>query len=114
MARLSASPHPSYPSYSISPSPSFSTPSFVERAVDDDTSSDEEDHLNILGRSPGPVHSDDERVDGVGGGERDRNNGEATGAGEEETVVCLWEDCGKLFTRLPTLIDHIHSGMWWG
>jgi len=28
----------------------------------------------------------------------------------EDSVTCQWEDCGKVFTHLPTLIDHIHNG----
>lgn len=28
----------------------------------------------------------------------------------EDSVTCQWEDCGILFTHLPTLIDHIHNG----
>ncbi|KAF8804010.1 hypothetical protein BYT27DRAFT_6705470 [Phlegmacium glaucopus] len=27
----------------------------------------------------------------------------------EDSVTCQWEDCGKVFTHLPTLIDHIHN-----
>lgn len=29
---------------------------------------------------------------------------------EEDSVTCLWEECGIVFTHLPTLIDHIHNG----
>jgi hypothetical protein len=25
-------------------------------------------------------------------------------------VTCLWDDCGVIFTHLPTLITHIHDG----
>ena len=28
----------------------------------------------------------------------------------DDSVTCQWEDCGKVFTHLPTLIDHIHKG----
>ncbi|KAK0234765.1 hypothetical protein EDD85DRAFT_845310 [Armillaria nabsnona] len=28
--------------------------------------------------------------------------------GEEDTATCLWGDCGKVFTHLPSLIEHIH------
>ena len=28
----------------------------------------------------------------------------------EDTVTCLWDNCGVVFTHLPTLIDHIHNG----
>lgn len=29
---------------------------------------------------------------------------------QEDSVTCQWEDCGVVFTHLPTLIDHIHNG----
>ena len=29
---------------------------------------------------------------------------------EADTMTCQWEDCGKVFNHLPTLIDHIHNG----
>ncbi|KAI0776950.1 hypothetical protein BD413DRAFT_524076 [Trametes elegans] len=28
---------------------------------------------------------------------------------EADTMTCQWEDCGKVFNHLPTLIDHIHN-----
>ncbi|KAH7905929.1 hypothetical protein BJ138DRAFT_1017006 [Hygrophoropsis aurantiaca] len=36
---------------------------------------------------------------------------EAPGGGVAggDTVTCLWEECGVVFTHLPTLIEHIHS-----
>lgn len=30
---------------------------------------------------------------------------------EPDAVTCLWDDCGEIFTHLPTLIDHIHKGV---
>ncbi len=30
--------------------------------------------------------------------------------GEEDTATCLWGECGKVFTHLPSLIEHIHVG----
>lgn len=30
--------------------------------------------------------------------------------GELESVTCQWAECGKSFTYLPTMIDHIHNG----
>ncbi|KAK7025041.1 INO80 complex subunit 1 [Favolaschia claudopus] len=27
----------------------------------------------------------------------------------EDSVTCLWENCGLVYTHLPTLIDHIHT-----
>ena len=29
---------------------------------------------------------------------------------ELDSVTCQWEACGRPFSHLPTLIDHIHSG----
>ena len=29
---------------------------------------------------------------------------------EADTMTCQWEECGKVFNHLPTLIDHIHNG----
>ena len=29
---------------------------------------------------------------------------------EADTMTCQWEDCGKVFSHLPTLIEHIHNG----
>lgn len=29
----------------------------------------------------------------------------------EDVITCQWEECGVVFTHLPTLIDHIHNGM---
>lgn len=34
----------------------------------------------------------------------------AEGLETDDSVTCQWEDCGKVFTHLPTLIDHIHNG----
>ncbi|KAF8966168.1 hypothetical protein BDZ97DRAFT_1809854 [Flammula alnicola] len=33
----------------------------------------------------------------------------AEGLDTEDSVTCQWEDCGVVFTHLPTLIDHIHN-----
>lgn len=27
----------------------------------------------------------------------------------DDTATCMWDDCGMVFTHLPTLIEHIHS-----
>lgn len=35
------------------------------------------------------------------------------GAGEgegEDTMSCQWEECGRVFNHLPSLIEHIHNG----
>ncbi|KAK2464955.1 hypothetical protein APHAL10511_003031 [Amanita phalloides] len=34
---------------------------------------------------------------------------EYAGASYGETASCMWDDCGSIFTQLPTLIEHIHS-----
>jgi hypothetical protein len=31
----------------------------------------------------------------------------------EINVSCQWEDCGKVFTHLPTFRHHIHNGKFW-
>ena len=28
----------------------------------------------------------------------------------EDTMSCQWEECGRVFNHLPTLIEHIHNG----
>ncbi|KAG6817834.1 hypothetical protein H0H87_001666 [Tephrocybe sp. NHM501043] len=28
---------------------------------------------------------------------------------ESDSVTCQWEECGQVFTHLPTLIDHVHK-----
>ncbi|KAF8876614.1 hypothetical protein CPB84DRAFT_1795773 [Gymnopilus junonius] len=33
----------------------------------------------------------------------------AEGPETDDSVTCQWEDCGKVFTHLPTLIEHIHN-----
>ena len=29
---------------------------------------------------------------------------------DEDSVTCLWDNCGVVYTHLPTLINHIHDG----
>lgn len=29
---------------------------------------------------------------------------------EDDSVTCLWDDCGKVYTDLKVFIDHIHNG----
>lgn len=38
------------------------------------------------------------------------SQGAGRGAEEGDTMSCQWEDCGKVFNHLPTLIEHIHNG----
>ncbi|KAL4072064.1 hypothetical protein J3A83DRAFT_2962657 [Scleroderma citrinum] len=71
-----------------SPSPTFSQSSVQ---LDDDSSESEAGDIALPGEdtaSPGPS---------------------ASAAEPGDTVTCLWEDCGKVFSHLPTLIKHIHG-----
>ncbi|KAI6021016.1 hypothetical protein EDC04DRAFT_2734961 [Pisolithus marmoratus] len=73
-----------------SPSPTFSQSSVV---LDDSSSASEAGDLGACPAedrgSPGPSS--------------------APPANPGDTVTCLWEDCGHVFSHLPTLIEHIHS-----
>ncbi|KAF8840111.1 hypothetical protein BDN67DRAFT_990511 [Paxillus ammoniavirescens] len=76
-----------------SPSPAFSQSSFKN---DDDSSESEMGDATALAPaettgSPGPSSTAPAAEQGA------------------DTVTCLWEDCGIVFTHLPTLIEHIHS-----
>lgn len=76
-----------------SPSPSFSQSSLKY----DDSSSESElgyaptSALDETAGSPGPSSTAPTAEQGA------------------DTVTCLWDDCGIVFTHLPTLIEHIHS-----
>ncbi|EGN97436.1 hypothetical protein SERLA73DRAFT_184144 [Serpula lacrymans var. lacrymans S7.3] len=85
MARSIYSPSPP----PRSPSPSFSSVSIID---DDDTSFSE-------GGDPGPSVSRPGSPAPAANAQEDQ---------EADTVTCLWDDCGIIFTHLPTLIDHIH------
>jgi hypothetical protein len=39
-----------------------------------------------------------------------QNQPTAEDAEIEDAITCQWEECGVVFTHLPTLIDHIHNG----
>lgn len=76
-----------------SPSPSFSQSSLK---YDDDSSESELGYaptsaLDETAASPGPSSTAPKAEQGA------------------DTVTCLWDDCGIVFTHLPTLIEHIHS-----
>ncbi|KAG1742435.1 hypothetical protein EDB19DRAFT_614332 [Suillus lakei] len=80
----------SYGAYARSPSPVFSQ----STAPPDDSSEDEiPDVQPSVGQtgSPGPITAE---------------HGEAAGS---DTMTCLWDDCGVVFSHLPSLIEHIHS-----
>jgi hypothetical protein len=85
--------------YSPSLSPVSPSPSLSDSSSEDDLQFDQEPSVSRPG-SP-------------------REGGYANGAAaaatagavpDTDTVTCLWEDCGVLFTHLPTLIEHIHKG----
>ncbi|KIM58018.1 hypothetical protein SCLCIDRAFT_1103425 [Scleroderma citrinum Foug A] len=85
MERIVYSPSPEL----RSPSPAFSQSSVQ---LDDDSSESEAGDTTALPGedivSPGPS---------------------APAAEPGDTVTCLWEDCGHVFSHLPTLIEHIHT-----
>jgi hypothetical protein len=35
---------------------------------------------------------------------------EAPTTNGDEQVLCQWDDCGRPFTDLQVLVDHIHNG----
>jgi hypothetical protein len=37
-------------------------------------------------------------------------NAEAPPVDIEDSATCLWDNCGQIFTHLPSLISHIHDG----
>lgn len=90
----------STPSIMYSPAPAFRSPSpsFSQSSLkyDDDSSEGE------LGYAP--ASAPDETAGSPG-------PSSTAPAAEQvvDTVTCLWDDCGIVFTHLPTLIEHIHS-----
>ncbi|KAG2340084.1 hypothetical protein BDR05DRAFT_967316 [Suillus weaverae] len=78
-----------YGPYGRSPSPVFSQSSVPQ----DDSSEDETDVQTSVSQtgSLGPLNAE---------------HGEAAGS---DTMTCLWDDCGVIFSHLPSLIEHIHS-----
>ena len=88
------------PPYSPSPSPGI--PSTHE--ISSSSSSDDDFVYN----GPGEV----EPGSASRGGSPVPLEQPATGEDEgEDTIACQWEDCGRVFNHLPSLIDHIHNGM---
>ncbi|KAJ3566216.1 hypothetical protein NP233_g7139 [Leucocoprinus birnbaumii] len=74
---------------SVPPSPPRAAPD------DDDTSSENPEEFSPLPNSrAGSQNPEEGDMDPV----------------PEDSVTCLWDDCGIVFTHLPTLIDHIHNG----
>ena len=82
-----------------SPAPAFRSPSpvFSQSSLryDDDSSESE------LGYAP--TSAPDETAGSPG------PSTAPTAEQGVDTVTCLWDDCGIVFTHLPTLIEHIHS-----
>ena len=83
--------------YSAAPSFRSPSPVFSQSSLKIDDSSSESD----LGCAPASA------LDEAAG-----SPGPSTGPTADQgadTVTCLWDDCGIVFTHLPTLIEHIHS-----
>ena len=76
--------------YSPSSSPRSISPAFTDSSDQDSTPSDHEYALEA----------------GSDSGDKDKSAKNA----EPDAVTCLWDDCGVIFTHLPTLITHIHDG----
>ncbi|KAG5652663.1 hypothetical protein H0H81_004155 [Sphagnurus paluster] len=83
-----------------SPSPRSPSPTFSDSSADDDTSIPDEllDTMRqSISRSGSPS---------------DPHRGEFTqleAEDSEDSVTCLWDDCKRVFTHLPTFIKHIHD-----
>lgn len=83
--------------FSPTPSPGISSSHELS-----DSSSDEELSVNGLGeveqgsasRAGSPASVDRAGPEGEG----------------EDTMSCQWEECGRVFNHLPSLITHIHEG----
>lgn len=82
-----------------SPAPAFRSPSpsFSQSSLKYDSSSESE-----LGYAP--TSAQDETAASPG-----PSSTAPTAEQGADTVTCLWDDCGIVFTHLPTFIEHIHS-----
>ena len=80
--------------YSVSPSPGPASPS-VSQSSDDEGPptypAGEPEGAPAVSRQPSPT-------------------GSVIDFDTDDTVTCQWGDCGKVYSHLPTLIDHIHRG----
>lgn len=85
--------------YTPSPSPSFESDHVSDSSGIDDLASYGEsgEYGGSISRpgSPRPAQSEGQVQEDVT---------------EADTMSCRWEDCGKVFNHLPSLIDHIHNG----
>lgn len=94
MARSQHSRSPS----PMSPRMSPPSPSFSDTSADDNTSipSEQPDAFGPSASRPGsPSPRETIQIDAVE---------------SDDSVTCLWDDCGLVYTHLPTLIQHIHTG----
>lgn len=83
--------------------------------------------MDYYPRSPSPVFSSSDRYSDSSSDDGYPANGEygemsrpgSPGAAMEgvqddnvevDTMTCRWEECGKVFSHLPTMIEHIHNG----
>jgi hypothetical protein len=83
-------PAPASPVPSAPPSP----PRVVPKEDDDTSSENSVEPSSIPNSSAGSHIPEDGEPDVI----------------PEDSVTCQWDDCGIVFTHLPTLIDHIHNG----
>jgi hypothetical protein len=86
------------PAYSPSPSPGISSHDISDSSSDDDMSTN-----GVAELEQGPIP----RADSPAIVEKP---GAAEGEGED-TISCQWEECGRVFNHLPTIIEHIHNGV---
>jgi|ERR1700685_3442906 hypothetical protein len=85
------------PHNSPSLSPRSISPSFSESSEEDNESALSEPLVGRYNSSP---------TGSPAPGDKDKSAKNA----EPDAVTCLWDDCGVIFTHLPTLITHIHDG----
>ncbi|KAF9476148.1 hypothetical protein BDN70DRAFT_952425 [Pholiota conissans] len=86
-------PPPPPAAVAVSPdSPSVSNSSSGEDASDGDDLHPEETCGPLASRPSSPSQSQPNAEDEI-----------------EDAITCQWEECGIVFTHLPTLIDHIHN-----
>ncbi|KDQ57896.1 hypothetical protein JAAARDRAFT_34702 [Jaapia argillacea MUCL 33604] len=78
--------------HSPSPSPGPASPAFTDSSLDDDGSAfGDQPDVGPSSRPGSPANNRPQPVT------------------SDATVTCQWEECGKVFTHLPTLIEHIHN-----
>ncbi|KAI0314759.1 hypothetical protein OF83DRAFT_1063270 [Amylostereum chailletii] len=75
--------------YSVSPSPGPLSPSLSQSSDDDGPTAVDPEVSLSASRQPSPEQTIDFDTD--------------------DTVTCQWGECGKVYSHLPTLIDHIHN-----